>query len=40
VLPAGLTGTYYLFAVADDTGIVPEASETNNKSYARAIQIQ
>ena len=40
VIPAGLTGTWYLFAVADDTGLVAEASETNNKSYARAMQIQ
>jgi subtilase family serine protease len=29
-IPAGLSGTYYLLAVADGLGVVPESSETNN----------
>jgi subtilase family serine protease len=37
-LPAGLTGTYYLIAVADGGNAVPEAIETNN-GLARSITI-
>ena len=38
VIPAGLSGTYYLFAVADGTSAVAEASESNN-NFLRVIQI-
>ena len=27
-------GTYYIIAVADATGVVPETSETNNTKYS------
>lgn len=37
-LPAGLTGSFFLFAVSDGNGNVAEASESNN-SAARVIQI-
>jgi subtilase family serine protease len=37
-IPVGLSGTYYLFAVADGTSAVTEASEGNN-SFLRVIQI-
>lgn len=37
-LPAGISGTYYLFVVADGAGAVAEASETNN-SAIRILQI-
>jgi subtilase family serine protease len=32
VLPTGLTGTYYIIAVADGSGVVAESVETNNTS--------
>jgi subtilase family serine protease len=38
VLPAGVTGRYYLLAVADGTGVVAESLETNNAT-ARLITI-
>ncbi len=38
VIPGGLGGTYYLFAVADGTSAVAEASESNN-TFLRVIQI-
>jgi subtilase family serine protease len=38
VIPGGLSGTYYLFAVADGTSAVAEASESNN-TFLRVIQI-
>jgi subtilase family serine protease len=38
VIPAGLSGTYFLFAVADGTSVVAEASESNN-AFLRVIQI-
>jgi subtilase family serine protease len=37
-IPTGLSGTYYLFAVADGTSTVIEASEGNN-TFLRVIQI-
>lgn len=37
-LPTGISGKYYIIAVADGTGVVPESSETNN-TVARAITI-
>jgi subtilase family serine protease len=37
-IPAGWSGTYYLFAVADGTSAVTEASEGNN-TFLRVIQI-
>lgn len=39
VLPAGMTGSFFLFAVSDGNGNVGEASESNN-SAARSIQIK
>lgn len=38
VIPGGLSGSYYLFAVADGTSVVAEASETNN-AFLRVVQI-
>jgi subtilase family serine protease len=38
VIPGGLSGNYYLFAVADGTSVVAEASETNN-GFVRLVQI-
>jgi subtilase family serine protease len=38
VIPSGLSGSYYVFAVADATGVVAEASEGNN-SFLRLVQI-
>ncbi len=38
VIPSGLSGTYYIFAVADGTGVVAEASEGNN-SFLRVVQV-
>jgi subtilase family serine protease len=38
VIPGGLTGLYYLFAVADATSVVVESSETNN-TFVRLVQI-
>lgn len=38
VIPAGLSGTYFLFVVADGDGSVAEASESNNRAV-RVIQI-
>ena len=38
VIPSGLSGSYYIFAVADATGVVAEASEGNN-SFLRLVQI-
>jgi len=32
-IPAGLSGTYCLFAVADGNGVISEASETNNARW-------
>ena len=37
-IPTGLSGSYYLFAVADGTSVVTEASEGNN-TFLRVIQI-
>jgi subtilase family serine protease len=37
-LPGTASGSYYLIAVADGTGIVAESSETNN-SFFRAITV-
>ena len=37
-IPGGLSGTYYLFAVADGTSLVAEASEGNN-TFLRVITI-
>jgi subtilase family serine protease len=37
-IPGGLSGTYYLFAVADATSAVAEASESNN-TFLRVVQI-
>jgi len=37
-IPVGVSGTYYLFAVADGTSVVPEASEGNN-TFLRVITI-
>lgn len=37
-IPSGLSGTYYLFAVADGTNQVEEASEGNNM-FLRVVQI-
>jgi hypothetical protein len=37
-IPSGVAGKYFLLAVADDLGAVPEASETNNL-FLRLIQI-
>lgn len=37
-IPAGLSGTYYVFAIADGTNQVEEASEGNN-SFLRLVQI-
>jgi subtilase family serine protease len=36
--PSGISGTYYVIAVADATGAVAEATETNN-SFLRIVQI-
>jgi subtilase family serine protease len=38
VIPGGLSGLYYLFAVADATSVVAESSESNNTSV-RLVQI-
>ena len=38
VIPGGLSGTYYLFAIADGTGVVAEALEGNN-AFVRLVQI-
>ncbi len=38
VIPAGLSGTYYIFAVADGTSAVAEASEGNN-TFLRLVTI-
>jgi hypothetical protein len=32
ILPTGLSGTYYIIAVADGSGVVAESVETNNTS--------
>jgi subtilase family serine protease len=37
-LPSGLSGTFYVIAVADGTKVVPETSESNNNA-PRAIRI-
>jgi subtilase family serine protease len=37
-IPAGISGTWYVIAVADVTGVVAEASETNNQ-FLRVVQI-
>jgi len=37
-IPSGLSGTYYLFAIADGTNQVDEASESNN-TFLRVVQI-
>jgi subtilase family serine protease len=37
-IPSGLSGTYYIFAIADGTNLVQEASEGNN-SFLRLVQI-
>jgi len=37
-IPAGISGTWYVIAVADAGGAVAEASETNN-SFLRVVQI-
>jgi subtilase family serine protease len=37
-IPGGISGTYYLFAVADGTSLVAEASEGNN-TFLRVITI-
>ena len=37
-IPSGLSGSYYLFAIADGTNVVEEASETNN-TFIRLVQI-
>ncbi len=37
-IPSGLSGTYYIFAIADGTNQVEEASEGNN-SFLRVVQI-
>src|SRR5262249_54313696 len=39
VLPAGLTGTYFILAVADGPGVVGETNENNNAA-ARGITIK
>jgi subtilase family serine protease len=31
-IPSGISGTWYLFALADNTGVIAEASETNNST--------
>jgi subtilase family serine protease len=39
-LPTGLaTGTYFVFAYADDTNVVVESFETNNASTAQSVKI-
>jgi subtilase family serine protease len=37
-IPAGLSGSYYVFAIADSTNQVQEASEGNN-TFLRLVQI-
>jgi subtilase family serine protease len=37
-IPTGISGTHYIIAVADATGVVAEASETNNL-FLRVVQI-